>query len=130
MEGIESEWKERKAGIRQGCPLSPYLFIIIMSCLFLDIHKHDALNMAPFRVQGMQHDQVLYADDTICISEDDEAMERLLAAIETQGKEYGLRLNKHKCEYIIFGDTRSIKFANGDPVPRKKRRQRLGCKHQ
>ena len=41
MEGVESRWKQQATGIRQGCPLLPYLFIIIMSCLFHNIQLHD-----------------------------------------------------------------------------------------
>ena len=80
MEGQTSHWMKQTTGIRQGCPLSPYLFIVLMSELFTDIHKDDTLNMKKHRVQGMETDEILYADDTICISEDEEALNRLLVA--------------------------------------------------
>lgn len=37
--GGESGWKTQKKGIRQGCPLSPCLFSIVMSDIFADVRE-------------------------------------------------------------------------------------------
>ena len=59
-------------------------------------------------MHGIDFDEILYADDTICISENERAMERLLAAIEEEGAKYGLQLNRTKCAYLKIGTARQI----------------------
>ena len=34
-----SDWKKQQTGIRQGCTLSPYLFLIIMTAIMHDIRE-------------------------------------------------------------------------------------------
>ena len=84
-------------------------------------------NLTAQRITGMQDDQILYADDTICVTQDEEAMDALLAAIEKEGARYGLKLNRTKCEYLSFGNTGPVHFQNGTPVPRQKEVKYLGC---
>ena len=127
MEGQISDWTQQATGIRQGCPLSPYLFVVLMSVLFQDILKNDVLKLNEHRVQGMDTDEILYADDTICVSEDEQALSRLLAAIEGEGDKYGLKLNKKKCEFLHFGEAGQVFFADGTPVRKKHEVKYLGC---
>lgn len=76
----------------------------------------------------MHDDEILYADDTICVSENENAMNRLLAEIEQLGATYGLKLNKKKCEYIKFGEAHAVHFSDGTPVPLQHEVKHLGCK--
>eukprot|EP00973_Karenia_brevis_P085709 11889938-Karenia_brevis.AAC.1 len=118
MEGHESSWHTQKTGIRQGCPLSPYLFLIVMTCLFEDVHSitnEDRLERA--KVSTATFTEVLFADDTICITSTPSAMNDLLACIETVGEMYGLKLNKSKCDLIRFNATSRVVFQDGSRVP-------------
>ena len=127
MEGRPSEWTKLETGIRQGCSSSPYLFIMPMTCLFHDVHDNDKNNATEQRIEGKEADEVLYTDDTICISEDEQAMSRLLQEIEKEGATYGMKLNKAKCEYLSFGDAGPVFFQDGPPVPAKTEVKCLGC---
>lgn len=39
IEGNSSDWQKQHTGIRQGCPLSPDLFLIVMTVMFEDVHS-------------------------------------------------------------------------------------------
>lgn len=92
----QSTWKQQKAGIRQGCPMSPYLFLIAMKTIFDDIKNKPELKqkLLKNRAAGAKFDEVLYADDTIITSENHKAIETYLHEIEKESEKYGLKLNR------------------------------------
>jgi hypothetical protein len=98
-----------------------------MTVMFHDIHLNDATQMKRHRVTGTEFDEVLYADDTMCMSQSETAMNRLLAAIETDGAYYGLRVNRAKCEYLHFGQARKVKFADGTTLNPADAVKYFGC---
>ena len=127
IDGETSAWHTQAAGIRQGCPLSPYLFIILMTVLFKDVHRIHKPHTVDTRVTGTSFDEVLYADDTILISESERAVEKALAAIEKEGGKYGMKLNKAKCELLAFGQVRPIRLTEGSKLKPKEEVRYLGC---
>ena len=126
-DGIESNWHEQKTGIRQGCPLSPYLFLVVMTVMFHDVHKLDSHTVKMKRIPGADFDEVLYADDTICMSTDTKVINRTLANIEREGAKYGLKLNRQKCEVLHTGDSADVHFIDGVRIQRKTEVKYLGC---
>lgn len=60
--------------------------IILMTVIFHDVHAHDAPRTERQRITGTDRDEVVYADDTICIAQTAAAINRLLAEIEIEGK--------------------------------------------
>ena len=127
IDGETSNWKEQSTGIRQGCPLSPYLFLIVMTAIFHDVHDDLRCGMVSGRVPGTEFDEVMYADDTICISTDTREMNKMLAEIKTIGGIYGLKLNKTKCEVMKKNHNANVHFKDGTAVPNKDEVEYLGC---
>ena len=62
----ESEYKPQNSGIRQGCPLSPYLFLLVMTVMFDDIHTRNR-HIINGRIDGVSFSEILYADDTLLL---------------------------------------------------------------
>ena len=60
------------------------------------------------------------------MSENEEAMTRLIQAIEQEDATYGLTRNKKKCEYLHFGQAKEVKIMDGSSVPYKSDVKYLG----
>ena len=79
------------------------------------------------RVKGAEFDQVLFADDTICIAQDKQIMGDMLKAIEEEGAKYGMKLNRNKCELLSWGAVEQVKMADGTILNRTGTAKYLGC---
>ncbi|MEK6264009.1 MAG: reverse transcriptase family protein [Clostridium sp.] len=89
-------------GLRQGCPLSPYLFIIVVEILAIMIRSNK-------KIQGVSinnnvHKLSQYADDTfISTLNTDESVNELFKLITEFSMISGLTLNKDKTEVLHIG---------------------------
>jgi hypothetical protein len=69
-----------------------------MTVMFHDIHKRTDRRTVAHRVPGTDYDEVMYADDTICIATDTRTMNKMIDEVEKEGGKYGMKLNRKKCE--------------------------------
>ena len=70
--------------------------------------------------------RIYYADDTVLISTNTAAANRLLAEVEGVSKQFGLHLNRNKCCYISMNDNNVIKFPDGQKLNRVEETTYLG----
>ena len=113
--GCDSRVHEQLAGIAQGCPLSPYLFIILMTVVMVDAKAlTNGVEPKPYIVSP----DVVYADDTLLMSSSPVLVQKLLDNVALTGRSYGLELNLDKTvllrvrgqEYIFSVDGKPLKI--------------------
>jgi len=121
----KSNWKTQDRGIRQGCPLSPYLFLIVMTVMFRDIH--DGLNLTRGTLEHINFTELLYADDTALITSNKNAMNRLIARIEKHANYFGLNFNKGKCVAMVYNAAGTPIFDDGTKLQTPENTPYLGA---
>ena len=127
MDNQCSDYKSQESGIRQGCPLSPFLFTLLMSAMFKDIKAK--LNTPKQRepLPGIEFAEILYADDTLIFGNHTHTINKLLHAIQAESRYYNMSLNYDKCINLTLNQgTSSVKYIDGTLVPRKHEATYLG----
>jgi len=89
--GFATNWFKPSKGVRQGCPLSPYLFILPAEILAHKIRQDPSYN--GIKIFGNEVKLSLFADDTNIFCADLASVERALKLVEEFGKIAGLCLN-------------------------------------
>ena len=94
-------------GVRQGDPLSPYLFILCVEILASRIRQEPDIEGT--EVDGMVTKLLQYADDTSGILKNIKSAKQFLEVVEKFGTFSGLKLNKDKTEGMWLGSKRNNK---------------------
>ena len=103
--GWTSNYFELKRGVRQGDPLSPYLFILVAEILASSIRQDK-------KIKGIKLDNdetklVQYADDITGILDNVSSAKHFLHNVEIFGQYSRLKLNKQKTEAVWIGSERN-----------------------
>ena len=100
--GWSSNFFKLERGVRQGCPLSPYLFILCVKILAEKIRT--CQNIKGINVFGQEIKISQYADDTTLILDcSDETFTSSLQVLDDFRKISGLKLNDKKTEVLWIG---------------------------
>ena len=100
--GWASNFFKLSRGVRQDCPLSPYLFILSAEVLAEAIRRQQKIK--GIEINGADFKLSQYADDTTLILDgSEESLLESVILIETFGNISGLRLNIKKTEALWIG---------------------------
>ena len=92
----------RGVHVRQGCPLSPSLFILTVELLALKIRQ--SLNCRGIRLPNEKEVRISqFADDTTIITNNTDSLRSHLQTIEEFGAISGLKLNRKKTKAMWLG---------------------------
>lgn len=115
INGYTSRSFKPSRGVRQGCPLSPLLYVLTMEVLAVNIRANPVIKglclpgvVSPLPVLS------LYADDTSVISTSDASTVAIFQTYDRFEKGTGSKLNLEKCEGLWIGAWRHRLDA---PVP-------------
>jgi exonuclease III len=103
--GFSSPFFTLQRGVRQGCPLSAYLFIMVVELLAHKIRISDEIK--GIKIGDTEIKLVQMADDTTTFIEDENSLENILKLLDTFEKYAGLKLNKTKTEAMWIGKNRN-----------------------
>ena len=112
--GQHSQVKVARSGIRQGCPLSPYLFLVVHSAIMHDVQqditKQGTVLMPTLHSQLRPLFDIAYADDTAIICKSAARCQEILHSVQEVAAQYNIKLNLSRCELLRMNATNDVHF--------------------
>lgn len=96
--GLTSGFFKPQRGVRQGCPLSPTLFILVAEVLAVLIRTNPKIKGIP--INGQERKISQFADDLTCFVRDANSLTELLRVLDSFATLSGLRINKDKSQIL------------------------------
>jgi hypothetical protein len=105
--GYTSDFFTPTRGIRQGCPISAYIFILVAEVLAHSIRQNN--NVKGIKINQIEYKLSQYADDTCLYMENQESLRIALHIFESFTVCSGLKINKDKSEAIWIGSSSNFR---------------------
>ena len=102
--GVTSTYFPVGRGVRQGDPLSPYLFILAIELCSCNIRSDTSIK--GISIDNSEIKIIQYADDTTCTLKDEHSVRNLFNLFDNFGQISGLKLNVSKSQALWLGSKR------------------------
>ncbi|KAK2570047.1 LINE-1 retrotransposable element ORF2 protein [Acropora cervicornis] len=99
--GFATNWIKPTRGVRQGCPLSPFLFVLSAELMANKIRQSHLIKGVSLFGNEIKLSQ--FADDTNLVCSDLLSVEKALQILDDFGDIPGLRLNKENTQAMWLG---------------------------
>ena len=114
--GFSSTLFDVHRGLRQGDPLSPYLFIIALETLAINIRSSSGIEGIKLK-NGREIKLTLFADDMTSFLKNKRSFENLTNLLQDFGSCSGLKVNESKLEALHLGeDAASLNIGLGNTI--------------
>ena len=96
-----TDWFQIGKGVRQGCILSPGLFILYAENIMRNVGLDEA--QAGIKIARRNINNLRYASDTTLMAESEEELKSFLMKVKEESEKVGLKLNIQKTKIMAFG---------------------------
>ena len=103
--GMASDYFTLERGVRQGDPLSPYLFILAVESLAISIRQN--VDIKGIKIGNHEVKLLQYADDTTAILSDENSAKTLFQELQVFKNFSGLEIHSSKTGGMWIGSLKS-----------------------
>ena len=108
------------SGVKQGCVLSPFLFVIVMDYI---LRQSSGCGV---KISSRQISDLDFADDVVLLEEAKQRLQLLLDAIDEKAEKVGLAVNVSKTKSMATSDSPLILKCKGKAIDQVKEFKYLG----